>query len=362
MARILYGLMGNTNGHVMRTLAIISRLPHHEFYLVGGGRVPELLGNLYPCLEVPVLRTVHHNQRVSLRRTFGQILRRHAELPVVLRRILTLMEQWQPHWAICDREFFLPYAARLAGLPCFSLDHSHVLLGCQYPVPADQRVSWLLAMANDRICFGRTRFHLVVSFFHPPLRPTDGHHYELLPPVLRQEVHLFAPEEGESVLVYQTSPTFRELLPVLESLKRPVIVYGMGGKEERKGNLLFRAFHPTRILEDLAGCAYVIANGGHNLLCEAFYFGKPVFCFPVATLFEQFLNSWYVRELGYGDFSTSLRPDPTLLEGFENRLDEYRQRIHSGFRSGTEEVVRRVEEILSKGPGNLLPYPSAQSA
>jgi hypothetical protein len=29
------------------------------------------------------------------------------------------------------------------------------------------------------------------------------------------------------------------------------------------------------ILEDLAGCAYAVINGGHNLISEALYFGKP---------------------------------------------------------------------------------------
>jgi hypothetical protein len=41
MARILYGVMGNTHGHIMRSLAIASRLAgEHELYFVGGGRVP----------------------------------------------------------------------------------------------------------------------------------------------------------------------------------------------------------------------------------------------------------------------------------------------------------------------------------
>ncbi|CAF0692031.1 glycosyltransferase family protein [Candidatus Methylacidithermus pantelleriae] len=347
MARVLYGLMGNTNGHVMRTLAIISRLPQHEFFLVGGGRVPQLLGNQYPCLEVPVLRTVHCKQRVSLPRTVAQIVLRHGQLPGIVRRIVRLIEQWRPDCAVCDREFFLPYAAQVAGLPCFSLDHSHILHACQYPVPPSQRLSWYLAMLHDWLSFNQTRFHLVISFFRPPLRPSTQHYYELHAPVLRPEVTTMHPAEGESVLVYQTSPTFRRLLDALQQLKRPVLVYGMQNQEEKRGNLFFRAFHPTRILEDLAQSAYVIANGGHNLLCEAFYLGKPVFCFPVACLFEQFLNAWYVKELGYGDFSTSLRPTGQLLQRFEANLEMYSRNLRTGFRYGTEEVVRRVDQIVS---------------
>ena len=355
MARILYGVMGNTYGHVMRTQAIVERLmPEHEFHFVGGGRVPEALGPTgrgWNVHEVPVLRTVHRQGKVSVSAVLGQIGGRIADAPRVLRGLRDLIETFQPDLAICDREFFLPLACRRAGLECISLDHSHVLKACSYPVPAGEQLSWTLAMLNDYFLFDFTRRHLIVSFFHPPLRRrlrgeaiTD----ELLPPVLRPAVTQVDPRAGEHVLVYQTSATFRPLLEPLSQLKRPVIVYGYGTKTvERTGNLTFKPYDDHAILEDLAGCAYAVVNGGHNLICEALHFGKPVLCFPIARLFEQFINAWHVRALNYGDFSTSPRPGLTVFESFEQRLDEYRASIAAaGSFDGTARVAARVRAII----------------
>ena len=163
MARILYGVMGNTHGHVMRTLSLISRLPEHEYCFVGGGQVPPAVRDRWPCLEVPVLRTVHRQQRVSVARTCGHILRCHLDLPRVTAQLMEKIDSWQPDLAICDREFFLPHAARRTGLPCLSIDHSHVMKACRYPVPPGEKVSWALAMINDYAFFDLTRHNLIVS-------------------------------------------------------------------------------------------------------------------------------------------------------------------------------------------------------
>ena len=356
--RILYGVMGNTYGHVMRTQAIVERLmPEHEFYFVGGGRVPGALEKRgWRVLEVPVLRTVHRHGKVSVSRVVGQIAGRLLDAPRVVRQVGRLIELFQPDLAICDREFFLPIACRLKGLPCVSLDHSHVLKACRYPVPASERVSWGLAMLNDYLLFDLTRRHLIVSFFHPPLRQRmrgRGDVDELLPPVLRPAVTRITARAGEHVLVYQTSATFKPLLEPLARLDRPVIVYGYGTEtEHRKGNLLFKPYSDEGILTDLAGCAYAVVNGGHNLICEALYFGKPVLCFPIARLFEQFINAWHVRALGYGDFCTGPRPGQEVFAGFEARLEEYRAAIAAaGSFDGTARVVERVRELIAEQAG-----------
>lgn len=355
MARILYGVMGNTYGHVMRTQAITSLLmPEHELYFVGGGRVPEALGGKEsPLLEVPVLRTVHRKGKVSVSATVGQIVRRTVESPRIVRGIREVIERWQPDLAICDREFFLPIACARAGLRCVSLDHSHVLKACRYPVPPGQWVSWSLAMLNDYLFFDRTRHNLIVSFFHPPLksRPRAGEINELLPPVLRRAVAAQPPgPAGDHVLVYQTSTGFRPLLAALRALKRPVIAYGLGTREEtREGNITFKPYSDHGILQDLAGCAYAVVNGGHNLICEALHFRKPVLCFPIARLFEQFINAWHVRASGYGDFSTESHPQTATFGRFEENLEAYRRQLTAtGSFDGTAQVAARVRELATK--------------
>ncbi len=347
MARILYGVMGNTHGHIMRSLAIASRLAgEHEFYFVGGGTVPAAVAGKYPCLEVPVLRTAaHHKGRVSIVRAAGQIAGRLTEIPEVKREIRALIKSWKPTLALCDREFFLPFACAAAGLECVSIDHSHLLVACAYDVPAGQRLSHVLAFGSDRLLFDRTKKNLIVSFYHPPLRA--GRTDELLPPVLRWIVTQIVPSAGDHVLCYQTSSTSRAVVEMLRGCGREVRVYGFNPEQEtREGNLVFRPYDDRRILEDLATCAYAVTNGGHNLVCEALHYGKPVLCFPVPMLFEQFLNASQIRALGYGDYSTLSRPGANVLRAFETRLDQFRSNLAGKNFDGTAEVVQRVRGLI----------------
>jgi uncharacterized protein (TIGR00661 family) len=344
MARVLYGVMGNTFGHVSRALAIAGQLSGHEFHFVGGGRVPEVVRGLYPVLEVPVARTVYKRQRASVLGTCGHLAHCVTELPRVRREILALIDRWQPDVAICDREFFLPHAARRAGLPMFSLDHSHVLQVCRYKVPASQAVSWSLARVEDFFFFDYTRHNLITSFFHPELKRNGQN--ELLPPVLRPAVREIRSTLGDYVFVYQSTPTFSALIDVARQLKRPVVVYGYRNEKAVEGNVMFKPFDQRAILDDLAGSAYAVVNAGHNLICEALYFGKPLLCFPVAINFEQFINAWHVREFGYGDFSASFHPTLAMFTNFESRLDQYCQNIQTGFVDGTDMVTNRVRELV----------------
>ena len=345
MARILYGVMGNTHGHLARVQAVIKRMPDHEFHFVGGGKVPETLGGQYPVLEVPVARTVYREQRAMIWATIGHLTRCVTGIPETKRRILDLIQQWQPDVAICDREFFLPHAARQAKLPIFGLDHSHVLQVCDYPVPASQMFSWTLSRIEDELFFDWTDHNLVTSFFHPPVSRQRGR-TELLHSVVRDAVRDFKASDGDYVFCYQSTPTFHAMIDVLRQLKRRVIVYGYRNENAVDGNLHFKPYDKRAILEDLAGSAYVVANGGHNLICEALYFGKPIFCIPVAINFEQYINCHYIRELGYGDFTTTFHPTVAMLEKLETRLDACRQAIRSTFVDGTEQVTQRVRELV----------------
>lgn len=329
-------------------MALAGRLPEHEFLFVGGGRLPGMVEGLYRCHEVPVLRTVHRKQSVDIPATIGQIASRITEIPKITRGLADLIEEWQPDLAICDREFFLPMAAQRQKLRCVSINHSHVLTSCRYPVPASQMVSWSLAMINDKILFDRTKENFIVSFYHPELkRKTD----ELFDPVLREPVLGTKREPGDKILVYQTSPTFHALIDVLHKLKREVIVYGFRQERVKSGNVQFKPFDSGEILEDLASCSYAVTNAGHNLISEALYLGKPVLCFPIAMLFEQFLNSYYMREMGYGDYSTSKQPLLSLFEDFERNLERYRGNVEGRNFDGTGRLVERIQSLLPGRPG-----------
>ena len=153
------------------------------------------------------------------------------------------------------------------------------------------------------------------------------------------------PTQGDHVLVYLTSPTFHHLLPVLEQMPGPFIVYGLESRQAVK-NILFKNPSSREFLEDLASCRYAVTNAGHNVISEALILGKPVFAFPIHLAYEQFFNAHMVKSLGYGDYSLASRPHLNLFDAFEKQLDRFQARIAEGSFAGNEKLVGRLEEII----------------
>lgn len=353
MARILYGVMGNTNGHVMRTLSIAPRMTGDEFCFVAGGRAAELLQGRYPIHEVPVLRTKHRNQRLDLPGTIGQIIQRVGDIPSITSGILDLIQSFQPDLIISDREFFLPLAAKQARVECISVDHTHVLKACHYHVPPELRFNWALTMANDYCLFDFTQTNLVVSFFDAPKRP--GRKDELYGAVVRPHLSRFEPRQGNHIFVYMSIHGFEGLIESLRSTGRPIVAYGSAFPPGKDGNVEYRPFDENRIFEDLSTCAYAVINGGHNLVSEALHFGKPILCFPIAGLFEQYLNASHVRDLNYGDFTYDYQPSLEFVRSFESRLGDFAENIRKNFREGTEPLINRIRQLATRGVATLKP-------
>lgn len=352
MARILYGVMGDARGHVARALNVAAELPHHEFLFVGGGAVRDVRNLGYPVEEVPMASTLYRNNRVDFPATVAHAVKVFAGSRPVVSRVAEIIKGYDPHLILSDYEYFTPLAARKLGRPCVSLDHQHIITHCAYRPPAEQRISrFLTSLAISRLYSSASLF-LIVSFFAVP--PTNPLTTRVLPPIIGRDVAELPASQGDHVLVYQTSPTFHRLLPVLETLESRFIIYGHGKKPERK-NLVFKAPSRSGFLADLASCRYAITNGGHNVLSEALYLHKPLLTFPIANAYEQFLNAYFVRSLGYGDYSVATVPPVQMLRDFESRIDQFRGVVRTGEFFGNRHVTEAVESLIRRGVGGTFP-------
>ncbi len=343
MGRILYGIMGDARGHVNRALIVAQDLARHEFLFLGGGKVLDLISSGYAVEELPMASTFYRNNRVDIPRTLANGLRVLLGSSAVVRRVADIIDRFDPDLIITDYEYFTPLAARKLGRFCVSLDHQHVVTHCSYEPPPTQRVSGLMTGQSIKMLYSRADHFLVTSFFRA--RPKNPRNTEVFPPLLRRAVAEADPEEGDHVLVYQTSPTFHRLLPLLEAKGREFRIYGLGKSIPRK-NLVFKQPSTEGFLEDLRSCRYVITNGGHNVVSEALHLGKPVFSFPIANAYEQFLNAVFLARLGYGAYSAAPDPSPSVLDAFEAGLDEYAARIRKENFQGNRAICARLEQLM----------------
>ncbi len=348
MARILYGVHGTQHGHAIRALILARRLRAlgHEFLFVSSEEGAELLSREFPVERFENPGTRYKNQRLdtpaTLRLAARTLVRRGRELS----RLAAMIADFKPDRAISDYEYFVPIAAKRAGIPCLSLDHQHVISCCAHDVPPKLRPDYWGIRASIRFLFSAATDYLAISFYQPPPKP--GARALVAPPILRQSVLERAPSRGEHILVYQSCGICDAFAPYLRGIDREFRVYGYR-MDKVDGNLTFRDYSETGFLDDLASCAYVICGGSHNLMSEALYYGKPVLSFPVAGAFEQQLNALYLERLGYGRAAAMDRLTPELVPDFERDLAAMRQRIAGGRFCGNDTVFALVEAFLRQG-------------
>lgn len=345
MARILFGVHGTGRGHAIRALTIARHYPAHEFLFVSHGEAARLLRRQFRVFQCPNPVTPVSNHRV---RALLALLRTAGTSAAALhwtREVRRAAEDFRPDVAITDYEFFVPRVARTMGLPCLSVDNQHAIPLGRIEFPIGQTLSWLATCLAVRLLFSSSDQYLINCFFKAPLRKPNGA-VRWMPPLLREEVLGLRPEAGEHVVAYQGYPSFARWTEVLGALGRPVHVYGMGGGPN-EGCVSFRDFHEQAFLEDLATCAYVICGGGHSLISEALYLGKPILSIPVRGAFEQFLNAFYVERCGYGSRASTASYSVARVKEFERGLDAYRGRIREGSHCGNDAVFAALDDFIS---------------
>lgn len=342
MARIAWGIMGDSRGHLTRALALVREFPQHEFLFLGGGSTEELRGQGFRVFSLPMPGTILSDGRVRGLATAANLLRLLSRSPEILRGLRAALEEFQPDLAITDYEFFLPRAARIMGLPCLSLDHQHVLTKCRLePVPG-QFLNRLATTASIRLLFSRASRFLVTSFF--PAEPL-GPDTEVIGPILRPDVPGLVPTHGGHVLAYLRTGLPRPLAEALAALGREVRVYGLGALPAR-GRLRFLVGERGAFLEDLASCAFVLSNAGHNLVSEALCLGKPVLALPSAMFYEQHVNARHLRAMGRGDFFTDPARAGEALAAFEKNLERFAAAGAERIEPGNARAAAIVNRLL----------------
>jgi uncharacterized protein (TIGR00661 family) len=342
VSRICYGVMGDARGHLSRALAIARELPQHEFLFIGGGKTHILEEKGYRVKDVPILPTIIRNNRVDFAATLAHGLMGMGRMGPAFKDVRALIKDFDPHLIISDYEFVTLKVARLMGRPCVSLDNQHLLTHCRYDPPPGQRLNRYLTCALIRYLFSNASRYLVTSFHTLP--PANRTLTEVFPPLIKQKLREYQPSPGDHAIVYLRGDNLARLIKQLKQSKRTFVVYGLGEKPP-DGNLIFKKTSEDVFLHDLATCHYVITNGGHSLISEALYLGKPVLCHPIKLFYEQFFNAYFLKKNGFGDYSLDNACRQDIIKVFEEEVDQYRARITECNFFGNKLVAARLDEL-----------------
>ena len=346
--RILYGVVGEGMGHATRSRVILDHLiQRHEVEIVVSGRAHGFLSRAFPGLrvhEITGLNMVYEDNAVRRSRTALDFLKKLPAFADNHALFASIEQRFHPQLVISDFESFSYLYGKVHDLPIVSIDNMQVINRCALDVeiPPSLMGSYRTAKALVKAKLPRCAAYLVTTFFFPPVRKPRT---RLYPPILRDAI-LDAPRsEGDHVLVYQTSDSFRELVPTLQRLPSRFLVYGLG-REERLGNVELRAFSETGFVADLASARAVITGGGYSLMGEAVYLGKPVYSIPLVGQFEQTLNALYLDKLSYGEYHETI--DEGSILRFLDRAPRYKEALASHRQDRNRLILDALDELVDR--------------
>jgi uncharacterized protein (TIGR00661 family) len=371
--RILYGVVGEGMGHATRskvTLEMLMKEQHHVKAVVSNraykflhdsfsSRFPRCTGAkegeaAIDIVEIEGLTMQYVNNVFDEK---ASVLYTMQRMPNILNKNLGAYYRdivfWRPKAVISDFDSFAYMFAKAHGLPVLSIDNQHVVQRCL--IPDEARESNPKAF-NTYKGFVKAKLpycdqYIITGFFTPEIRDKYKDKTTLVSPILRQSILDAKPvpaEHGEHFLVYQSSKSDTSLIATLQAFGEKCIIYGLG-REEKIGNLEFKAFSEQGFVDDLASAKGVIANGGLSLMNEAVSLQRPFFSVPVENQYEQVLNAWYLEKLGYGVFADKIEVE--ALRKWANNIPQYAKALldyHHDSNMQLHKTVRRVLEDFNR--------------
>jgi len=346
--RIAYGVHGYGRGHATRVLALLPALAErNEVLAFAGGDAFEILASQFPVERIPYLAFDYRGSKVSRAATVAS----NAGLAWDLftrgprcREVEGRLAEFRPDVVVSDSEPLVLRAAARIGVPRIGFDHVGVIAHCRPRVPLRDRLQLAVDGALYRLLIGKVDRAAVSSFYEAPPRRAGVRH---VPPVLRERVLRARPFDGDHLLVYFNNGAHLYTSHVdaaLQSLGHPVVVYG-AGREGKEGNVVHKPIDEAGFVKDLASSLAVLATGGHQLISEAIFLGKPMLIAPESSA-EQRLNAHQVEALGVGMKIHHSRISGPSISGFLARRDGFRKALSGLARSRSCDAVEALESLM----------------
>lgn len=355
MATIFYGIAGEGNGHAIRAKTIIDELKKkHTIHMFSHGNGYRFLKKFFPVHRILGFHMYYINNTVSsfLTGTVNTIkfpLMAFASLQYPIAFI-----KHKPNVVIADFEPFLMYWAKLFNVPTISIDNQHSITNTQIDKIKSQWLAEVYSRLVIHTFLPSPDKTIITTFFSTPIIKNNT---IFVQPIIRPEVQKLRSksnkmtrseekqQDKEHIFVYQTSPSYKGMIPVLKKINRQFIMYGFN-KETKEANLTFKKFNTEEYLEDLAAADAVIINGGFTVLSEALFLQKPIFSIPIKRQFEQIINGHYLNKLQYGMAVKDITQEN--FTKFLEKKESYRKNIKKLKWDGNRMLFEELQKIIDE--------------
>ncbi|MDX2110007.1 MAG: glycosyltransferase family protein [Verrucomicrobiota bacterium] len=356
----LFIIQGEGRGHMTQAIALRSML------VAAGHKVPEVILGRNERRDIPAFFTnkigcpvvgvaspnfVVDAQRKGIR-IWPTIIQTTLRGTQYLKSLITMRETFRR----VKPDVVINFYDTLAGVACFLFrpSESYVCLGHQYLLghpdflfPKGMRIDRYLFQLNTWWTALNATELLGLSF--QQMRDVPALKIRVVPPLLRSEVTSSTPTEGEYFLAYMVNDGYAEEIMAQHEAHPDLKIEafwdrrGVQNPHVVRPGLEFHQIDDKKFLDMMRGCRGYLTTAGFESVCEALYFGKPVYMVPTAGHIEQRCNALDATRAGAGIWGTSF--DLARFKEYLPKHDKNSKR----FQDWVQSAPRRFLQALALG-------------
>ncbi len=326
--RVLFGVQGEGRGHMTQALAVAGWLRGrgHEVIaaIVGESErrsLPEFFrcGLAAPILPVPSPNFVADNRGgvAPWRSLWAHGSRWFSRYEPAVGLIDSHVEELRPDVVVNFFEAMVGYWAlrRRPRVPLVAIAHQFMFLHPAYRFAPWWPVQQASLRAYTGVVGARADVRLALSLY--PATAVAGRRLQVVPPILRPEVHALAAQplsSGDFLLAYLMESGLAGGLRAWSD-QHPgerLLCYWDGPASNHGPGLEFRELDGSAFLEHMAASRGVAMTAGFEAVAESMLLGKPALLVPVPGHYEQHCNALDAERAGAGVASREFDLDRLL--------------------------------------------------
>ena len=309
--KILYGINGTGNGHITKSLNIISNLNK-----LGYKDVDILISGNNHSLNIPFKYKFHgfslkYNSHGSIDyvNTFKDL--KPLQFYKDLKLDLSIYDK-----VVTDFEPVTAWACKKQNVNCLGISHQYSFSSDKSPRPKNKSYIGEFILKNMAPVDSQIGLHF---------KKYDNN---ILFPIIRDEILYSKPLKGSSYLVYLPSFSLSKLLPILSKHN---VIFEVFSKEISKAKIYKNCLIKPNSIKDFTKAFIrsegIITSAGFEAPAEAMFMKKKLMCVPILGQYEQLCNAESLKGLGVfvkndlSELRTFIRNKSTYNFDWENPME-----------------------------------------
>ncbi len=234
------------------------------------------------------------------------------------------------------------------NIPLLCIAHQYIYFHPDFEFPKGFALDrFAIKYYTKMTAYGSSK-NLALSFYDIKAKNKN---VTVVPPLLRDDVFNFNPENKKFFLVYLVNSGYFE--EVLEWHKRnpgtEIHVFADNAEkinatyDFNRNKLFVHVLNDKLFLEKMSEAQGLASTAGFESVCEAMYLGKPVLMVPVQGHFEQFCNSRDAFKAGAGIFDTKF--DLGKLVNFSSNFSYENPSFKNWVANAKENIYKEISTV-----------------